>query len=371
MSDYDITQIDVDEHDTTNGEYNSLVMIDSTHAILAYQGGGNYGIIKTFLINGSHELSTIDSFTYLEGSIIHNSLVKVDDTHYMLAYSTATKGYIKTFSIDGNYDISLVDTYEYLGTATTHNSLAKLDGTHYMLAYQGPDSDGFIKTFTIDANADNIAEVDVLEQETDFIDGQSSLVAIDSTHAILAYQGPDYDGFIKTFSCDAAGTNIAQVAVLEYDTAQGGEPSMVKINATHFAVAYNGGGAVIKTFSIDGSYENITMLKSLKHSSGNGRWNSIVMIDSTHFILSYMDCVGGYGLWIKTFSMDGSYELTELDSLEHNASFQTYSPTSLVKLEDAYYMLAYQGADYDGFVKTFSLDIASDTGTGAFFQFFN
>ena len=36
------------EHDGVLGTYNSLVMIDATHFILAYRGGSTNGWIKTF-----------------------------------------------------------------------------------------------------------------------------------------------------------------------------------------------------------------------------------------------------------------------------------------------------------------------------------
>jgi hypothetical protein len=48
--DYMIAQIDSLEHDTIYGRYNSLVKIDDTHYILAYQGDGLNGYIKTFLL---------------------------------------------------------------------------------------------------------------------------------------------------------------------------------------------------------------------------------------------------------------------------------------------------------------------------------
>ena len=43
MAGYDITEIDSLEHDTLNGTYNSLVMVNATHFILAYTGTGSDG----------------------------------------------------------------------------------------------------------------------------------------------------------------------------------------------------------------------------------------------------------------------------------------------------------------------------------------
>ena len=73
----------------------------------------------------------------------------------------------------------------------------KIDDTHFILAYRGPDDDGFIKTFSIDSSY-NITQISSLEHDTDN-GSHNSLVKIDDTHYILAYTGLDGDGFIKTF----------------------------------------------------------------------------------------------------------------------------------------------------------------------------
>ncbi len=95
----------------------------------------------------------------------------------------------------------------------------------------------------------------------------------------------------------------------------------------------------------------ITEIDSLEHDTTNGIYNSLVKIDDTHFILAY----AGYGTdgFIKTFSIDGSYNITEIDSLEHDTTNGTLN--SLVKIDDTHFILAYQGTDDDGFIKTFLL----------------
>jgi len=70
--------------------------------------------------------------------------------------------------------------------------------------------------------------------------------------------------------------------------------------------------------------------------------------------------------FIKTFAIDSSYDITEIDSLEHNTD--TAIQNSLVQIDLAHYMLAYSGTDSDGFIKIFSVEIPSATGN--FFQLF-
>jgi len=52
--------------------------------------------------------------------------------------------------VDGSYEITEIDLLEHQETYAIWNSLVKIDSTHFSLAYQGPGSDGYIKTFSVD-----------------------------------------------------------------------------------------------------------------------------------------------------------------------------------------------------------------------------
>ena len=352
---YDVAEIDSHEYDTTQGRYNSLVMIDATHFILAYTGADFDGFIKTFSIDASYD--TIAEIDVLEHDTIlgiSNSLVMMDSTHFALAYKQSTYGAIRTFSIDGNYDnITTIDTLVD-SVARYNNSLVKIDATHLILAYKGASNDGFIKTFSVDGDCDNITEIDELEHDT-VGNSYNSLVMIDATHFILAYADYQNDGVIKTFSIDGSYDNIAQIHSLEHDTADSTWNSLVKIDATHFILAYSStaSNAWIKTFSINGSYVTVE-IDALEHDTAITYGHSLIMIDSTHFVLAYISANNGH---IKTFSIDGSYDtIAEIDELEHDTGTITKYEDSLVKIDANHCMLAYVGVGDDGFLKTFSIE---------------
>ena len=358
MAAYDIVQLKLLEHDVGIGEHNSLVMIDTTHFILAYAGTGDDGYIKTFSIDGNYDITEIDSLEHDGANGEENSLVKIDATHFILAYrGSGEDGFIKTFSIDGSYDnITQIASLEHDATYGLENSLVMIDTTHFALAYRGTSGlDGFIKTFSIDGSYGTITEIDHLEHDTT-TGLNSSLVKIDATHLILAYAGTSgYDGFIKTFSIDANCDNITQIEYLEHDTANGRHNSLVMIDTTHFILAYRGGASYygyIKTFSIDGSHA-ITEIDSLEYDTSAGTSNSLIMIDSTHFALAYTGTdLDGY---IKVFSIDASYDtITQVSSLEYDTSDGNYN--SLVMIDSGHLILAYAGVDGDGFIKTFSIE---------------
>lgn len=184
----------------------------------------------------------------------------------------------------------------------------------------------------------------------------SSAVLIDSTHAIVAHQGTSEDGFIQTFSWDSAFDNIAIVNTLEHaDVETISYNSLVFIDATHFALAFSDatGDGFIKTFSIDGSFV-ITQVDSFEFDAADAIWTSLVLIDATHAAVAYGG-VAGDG-FIKTFSWDSSTaaNITLVDTLEHDTAGPV-THNSLELIDSTHFALAYAGVDGDGFIKTFSV----------------
>ena len=359
---YTISEIDSLEHDTANGTYNAICMIDATHFILAYTGTDGDGFVKTFSIDANCDnITEIDSLEHDTADGTYNSLALINSTHFALAYTgTSGDGFIKTFSVDANCDnITLIDSLEHDTADGTYNSLSLIDSTHLILAYTGTGSDGFVKTFGIDANCDNITQVDFLEYETSR--GQyASLAMINSTHFAIACLGNGLNGFVKTFSIDANSDNITLIDSLQHDTytsiSYGHFNSLAVLNSAHLVLAHAGTSTskgLVKTFGIDANCDNIALIDSLEHDATNGSDNSLVVIDSTHFILANAGAdTDGF---IKTFSVDANCDnITLIDSLEHDTSNGTFN--SLAMLDSTHFALGYTGTGSDGFVKTFSID---------------
>jgi len=114
------------------------------------------------------------------------------------------------FAYDGT-TITVVDNLEHDTTYGTFNSLVQVDADTYALAYEGANNDGFISTFTISADGSTITEVATLEHDTT-LGTYNSLVQVDADTYALAYGGPDSDGFISTFTIDGASASESESA---------------------------------------------------------------------------------------------------------------------------------------------------------------
>lgn len=368
---WNITELKSLEHDATLCTQSCIARLDATRYILAYRGVDSDGFVKIIAIASDGTPSEVSSLEFDTTDASHPSIAILDSTHFVIAWGgSGSDGYIATFTLDGSYNITKTHEIEHDTTFGFYNSLVAIDSTHVILAYSGSGADGFIKVFTIDGSF-NISQTTVLEHDTT-IGYYNSLLRIDSTHFILAYMGSaGDDGFIKTFTLDGS-YNITQSYSLEHDTDSATFNSLCAIDSTHFILAYRGtdGDGFITTFSINGSYE-IAKIASLEHDTADHiNECSLVKIDATHYALAYAS-TGNDG-YIKIFTIDGSYGITQTASLLHD---DVYSQDSSMVYYDGRLILAYSGADTaggtapDGFIKTFSVGEASTTNPN-FFAFF-
>ena len=195
------------EHDTDDDRYNSLVQVDSDTYALAYTGPNTDGFISTFDIAADGttitEVATLEHDTE-QGE--YNSLVQVDSDTYALAYAGNDadgngrgNGFISTFDIaaDGT-TITEVVTLEHDTVQAEFNSLVQVDSDTYALAYAGDSTDGFISTFTIDTF---VAAVEENKKSSDCYDCipptlQKAHITISSNEQIIM---PSKDGNYNTY----------------------------------------------------------------------------------------------------------------------------------------------------------------------------
>ena len=322
----DILEIASLEHDVRQGQYNSLVQVDSDTYALAYEGKDSDGFISTFTISSDGtsivEVDTLEHDT-VRGQ--HNSLVHVDSDTYALAYTGEDEdGFISTFTIDSDGNITAVKTQSE-GNNLEHdeergqfNSLVQVDSDTYALAYEGLDKDGYISTFTIDSDG-NIAAVKTesegnnLEHDTNRGSFNSLVHVVSDTYA-LAYTSHGEDGFISTFTIDSNG-NIAAVKTqsegnnLEHDENKGIYNSLVQVDSDTYALAYTGTdtNGFISTFTISSDGTSIVKVENLEHDTDVGNYNSLVQVDSDTYALAYTS--GQKDGWIMTFTIPEDVEV--------------------------------------------------------------
>ncbi|HHZ99803.1 MAG TPA: hypothetical protein EYN68_09790 [Candidatus Marinimicrobia bacterium] len=159
--------------------------------------------------------------------------------------------------------------------------------------------------------------------------------------------------FLATLS-GVALAQVTEVFSLEHDIKTGLDNSLMRVDDDTYVLAYRGNGndGWITTFTIPADGSSITEVFSLEHDTGTGTFSSLVRVDDDTYALAYTS--GHNDGFIKTFTIpaDGS-SITEVFSLEHDTAYGVNN--SLVRVDDDTYALAYRGPGHDGYIKTFTI----------------
>ena len=136
--------------------------------------------------------------------------------------------------------------------------------------------------------------------------GYNQIVKMDDNNFLVQYSGNSQDGILSTFTIDTDGDPITEVTSFEWASNDVTYSSMVKMSNDLYAIAYWG-------------YNN-----SGVDYNGNAITGS------------------GYGNWISVFQVksDGSV-IKELGNLRHDCENSSDPFSSLIKIDDDTYALAY------------------------------
>ena len=252
---------------------------------------------------------------------------------------------------------SLGNNFEYDDVKGINNSLVQVDSDTYALAYSGPDDDGFITTFTVPSDGSSITEVTTIEHNTSDA-SYNSLIQVDSDTYVLAYSGPNEDGYISTFTISSNGATITKVDEIEHDTDKGRHNSIIQIDSDTYALAYEGlnSDGFIKTFSVqsDGTLPVELTSFELLETRNNGitlQWITESEINNLGFNLDRKTPITD---WSQIASYVTHPALQGQGSVSHQTIY-TFTDNTVQENESYDYRLS--DVDYDGNVEYHSLQL--------------
>jgi hypothetical protein len=367
----DITDdiIDSLEFDTANGYEPYMIQVSGDIYAVVYRGGNSDGFVKTVSINTGGEIgnSTIDMLEFDGADGYEPCIIRVAGNIFAIVYRGAgSDGFIKTVSINDNGDIdpNIIDTAEYDDSSGYEPSPVGTSGDIYAIAYRGAGNDGFIKTVSINEDGDiGNSAIDTLEFDP-AAGYEPSLVRISADIYAVAYRGADSDGFIKTVSIDDDG-NIDDhiIDTLEFDTTSGHEPDIIKIYDDVYAVAYRGPGnnGRLKTVSITAGGDIGGGEIDAYTFDSNGYEPRIINVTGEIYAIAYRGPGNRGSLKTITIAASGDSTVTTIDTLEFD-SVNGHEPF-LISISGDIYAIAYRGQNSDGFIKTARISGSGETTT--------
>jgi flagellin-like protein len=289
-------------------------------------------------------------------------MVHVSGDIYVIACrGTGNDGFLITIEIagDGLIKEGYIDTFEFDTSSGYEPNIIHINGDVYAIVNRGSGS-GFLRTVEIASDGqitDSI--IDSLEFDTNY-GGDPNIIHVNGTVYAIAHTGVSSDGYVTTVQIENNGSIVDSIIdSLEFDTADVGvseEFNIIHVNGTVYAIAYRNpdSDGYLKTVGMT-SGGQISVIDTFSFDTFDGYSPSIIHVSGTIYAIAY----GGFddsGL-LKTVEIadDGQITGSIIDSLE----FDTYGrDTTIIHINGDVYAIVYRGPGEDGFLKT--VEIASD-----------
>ena len=260
-------------------------------------GGDDFGKVFTFEMDsagtiGAAEIDTLEYDTTGEDDWF-KEIIHVAGNIFVIAHqTTSSHGMLTTVQIQPNGQIAatITDSLDFDSSGFFDETrMIHVTGVIYALVRTGAGSDGFITTFTIQADGSAITQVDDLEFDT-ANGNQPRIVNVGGQVYGIAYSGTDSDGFLKTVTIQSDGTISAVIDTLEFDTDIGQTPSIINVPDSD-------GYVVIAYWGTDNDGWAATAKVDLVSNGGNAPYRE-------HYVLIDWDDDGDFGDTFEDISDD-------------------------------------------------------------------
>lgn len=345
MADYDITSGAEFTINATSNNYYYTAQIDTNHAIVVFWWPDDDGFAQVVTRDPTDNSLSAEG-SPLEFETTHfnfSSVVQVDDNHFLVVYRRDGASTTRMVILEVNLTTYAVTqpwtNYELSNAEESRITVDLLDSYKCVAGWQTIWWDIKAQVISVNNTTWELTTWTLFTVDTSTSSGGNSIEIIDSTHFIMSWTWPSFDGFVRIMS--VSGTTISFAwSELEHDTSRQASCSIVLIDSTHFGIMYewDRSDGFIKTFSFDGSYD-ITQINSLEFDTDNGRqvhekW--LAKIDDAHLIWAYWTFSN---VEVSTFEINGSYVITEKDSTTYGDSWSLQVP--VCELDTGRFLIVY------------------------------
>jgi hypothetical protein len=348
-----------------NSVYNpQIIHISGQVFAVVYRDSSNRGIVSTVSIDNSGNISNqlLDTSVFCNTSCHEPQILNISNGIFALVFrGSSNDGFIKTVAISNTgviNDIGL-DEYEFETSGCYEPAIMRVNDETYCIAYRGPNNNGYVKTVQIDSSGNifnNFLDSLEFDNKNCF---EPELAHISGDIYGVVYRGQNSDGTLRTFSVDSNGqVGYTCIDSFVFDNGKGWEPDIAQIGPGMYAVAYRdqSNDGRVRTINIDNSGTiSHNIIDSLDFDSGDGYKPNLIEVGYHVFAVVYKG-TGNDGN-IRTFSIDSNGQIANilLDSLVFD-NRSAYEP-EILNVNADIYVVAYRNSSLTGYLKT--IEIAS------------
>ena len=363
--------IDTFEFYTADSFDPDIIHVDGTIYAIAYRSGWT-AYVRTVEIFNDGKINSVAkdtlSFatTYRETHIYHTT-----GTIYAVAYTgPGYDGYLTSIDIAVDGQISgVVDTIVFdseMAGVSEEPNMIHINGDIYAIAYRNPDADGEIRTVNIasDGQITGTSYFDgdyVGKYPFDIFDGwEPNITHINGNIYAVAYGGFNSDGMLRTFTINIDGTIVQNtIDAFEFDTSFGREPNIIHISGDIYAISYRGpsddGWLITVDIANDGTITS-SVVDSYEFDTSTCYDPDLIHINGNIYAIAYRGLYDDGLLKTVEIANDGTITTPAIDYSEFGV-FDSQQP-DIIQISDTIYAMAFRGLYDDGYLRT--VEIASD-----------
>lgn len=257
------------EYDSGEGNEPHIVKIADNVFAIAYRKSSIQGKVVTVSISDAGVIGDpiLDSLVFDSTRGISPHIIHVVGDIFAIAYQGVDDdGWLVTVDIDsaGAIEATIEDSFEFDPADITDPCILQISASIYVIAYSNSAGDGDMVTVSIDA-AGVIGDPVLDDQMFDTgVGSHPCIIHVSGELFAIAYTGVDSDGWLRTWAINAAGTiNATEQDHLEFDTTYGKFPSMLHVSGNIYTIAYTSGATGGAVISVD--IETVAAAAMIQH----------------------------------------------------------------------------------------------------------
>jgi hypothetical protein len=277
----------------------TTVKISDTKIAVFWTGEGAVGLARMFEIDQeTGDITPIGSQIQFDaGPVNHLASILVNSTHALITWNgVSNDGFAQAFDVTGSTLVAEGSPLEFDTSFGQFFSLALIDSSHVICFYTGPSDQGIATVFAVDGSG-NVTEPGSPLTFEAAVNFSNSCVSLgDGTHFVNFWSGAN--AYAQCFTVNTGTWAItANGSLLTYGSSPSRNNALYGGSATRVVNVYNATVVAAQAFAVDAGTFAVTTVGTpvTIDSGGSNDVDAVGFGDGEHFVVFFSENVGeGY-----------------------------------------------------------------------------
>ena len=343
--------------------------LEGGNIVLLHRGGENLGLSTELVLTignttdyttvGNHLDSELksDGFWNIGEALVY----PVGDVTGIKVGAWVTDRGSESVIFNGWIKGTFSDTVEYYVEIGKEGNMVTIPGTlNVIIAYTDKNNDGWVQTIELAPDGGIAAILDTLEFDTNFC-GDPNLIHVSGSIYAICYRGQGSDGTLKTVQIAANGSINDMIQDTQvFDSDQCMEPDIIHVSGNVYAISYrqDEDDGFLKTIEILPDGDITTVKDTLEFDDIEGKAPDMCHISGDIYAIAYTGEDSDGFLTTVEIATNGAITDPVIDTFEFD-TLVGKDPV-MVHVSGNIYAIAYEGENSNGYLKTVEIEENGD-----------